>query len=437
MPTLDFDLADLAFLTQLAADVVDASRVSPGQKISDAPTNSHRFPLIRPGGRACYPAYWVRDFTMSLGSGLIGTDEVRNHLRLTAQRQNGAQERRLKSGGIVPAFAIPDHINFDGQPVFYPGTMSPGEDQGGEPFGVLPPADDHYYFISAAFYLWSKTNDAAFLREEIEGLALIERLLRAFAVPESDPSTGGMFATSLKQRAVGFGFCDTVHLSGSILFPSLLRYQAAQQLSALCRACSQGQEADQLRKVAAAIASHVVPVFGEPGGKHGWLLAATETGRQPDVWGTLYALHLDVLPEEFAKRARHTIADAVSRRTITSLGAVRHVPTDYDASSTSAWEKVAPGFKIGAYQNGGYWHTPTGWLIEAMGKDHGDVAAKIWQQYIAQLREHDFRKGASEGAPFECFSKDGASPLNPVYMTSVTVPLATVRKLGLNEERSR
>jgi hypothetical protein len=236
-------------------------------------------------------------------------------------------------------------------------------------------------------------------------------------------------------RAVGFGFCDTVYLTGSILFPSLLRHRAANHLAELCASSSRPAEATQYQKIADAIASHIVPVFADPKAKHAWLLAATGIGRQPDVWGTLYALHLKILPNDFAKRARDTLADAIRRGTITSVGAVRHIPTDFDASPTTAWENVAPNFPKGAYQNGGYWHTPTGWLFEALHQDHPDLAEKIWRDYIAHLRQHDFRKGSTEGAPFECFSKSLAAPLNPVYMTSVTVPLAVIRNLNINEDR--
>src|ERR1043166_311752 len=100
-----------------------------------------------------------------------------------------------------------------------------------------------------------------------------------------------------------------------------------------------------------AIASHLAPVFSLG---NGWLAAATGVGRQADVWGTLYALHLKVLNGDAETRARQVVADAVKRQTIVNEGAVRHVPKDFDASPISAWEKVAPGFERKAYQNGGY-----------------------------------------------------------------------------------
>jgi hypothetical protein len=317
---------------------------------------------------------------------------------------------------------VPDHILFDGQSVFYPGTMSAGDDQGGEPFGALPPADDHYEFIHIAHWLYKTTGDSSFMNEKINGLNFQERLTRAFEVPRSDPSTGGMFSTSMDERAVGMGFYDAIHLSGSVLFPSLLRHRAALELSQIFKSIDRKGEIDHYSQIASSINSHIVPIFADPQEKHGWLLAATETGRQPDVWGTLYALHLKLLPQDFAKRARATIADAVTRRTIVSQAAVRHIPTDHDFSKDSAWQKTVPGVANGTYQNGAYWHTPTGWLIEALKDPYPELANQITADYIAHLRRNDFRQGPQQGAPFECFTRDLGASQNPVYMTSVTLP---------------
>jgi hypothetical protein len=213
---------------------------------------------------------------------------------------------------------------------------------------------------------------------------------------------------------VGFGFCDTVYLTGGLLFPSLLRYRAARQFG--------------LNDVASSIASHLAPIFADEKQKHGWLYAATGVGRQPDVWGTLFALHLRVLPDDFAARTRETIVDAYRRGTITLEGAVRHLPTD-----VGAWERMSPAVAVNTYQNGAYWHTPTGWLISALHRSHPELAMQVFGEYIAHLREQDFRRGEQFGAPWECFGRDGAARQNPVYMTSVTAPLAVIQQLELEE----
>jgi hypothetical protein len=423
--TIDPD--DLRFLHQMTRDVVEASRVRRGQRIGTSSANTTAQTLIRPGGWDCYPAMWVRDFSMSLDCGLITAEEAHDHLKLIASRQNGAATRKLRSGAIVPPHAIPDHINFDASAVFYPGTMSAGEDQGGEPFGILPPADDHYEFVHIAYRLWQMTGDARFLDEPVEGMTIGQRLGRAFAVPRTDDSTGGMFTTSASDRAVGFGFCDTVYLTGSILFPSLLRYRAARELARMSH--QTGREiVPGAPEIATTMASHFGKVFMDPSGS-GWLLAATEVGRRPDVWGTLYALTLGVLSGDEARAARDAVIHALSAGTITFQGAVRHIPTDHDASSSSAWDRVASGVAINTYQNGAYWHTPTGWLIAAIAKYEPVMAGRMFGAYLSHLREQDFRKGRPFGAPWECIGPGGKANQNPLYMASVTVPLGVVQQL--------
>src|SRR5439155_7277552 len=193
---------------------------------------------------------------------------------------------------------------------------------------VPPPIDDQYEFIHIAHSFWRAANDRTFLDEQIAGLPLRERLTRAFAVPATDEATGGMVFTTAPDRAVGFGFCDTVYLTGSLLFPSLLRYRAAKELARL-------EINPRANDIAVTMASHFGKVFADPSGS-GWLLAATDVGRQPDIWGTLYALNLGVLAPDEARDARNAVIDALHNDTITLDGAVRHLPADQH------WEKVAP-----------------------------------------------------------------------------------------------
>jgi hypothetical protein len=421
------DPADLRFLNDLTRDVVEASRVRPGQRIGDSAINSTGITLIRPGGRACYPAMWPRDFSMSLDSGLITTDEAMQHLRLIAQLQNGPKPRKLRSGAVIGPFAIPDHINFDGSAVFYPGTMSAGEDQGGEPFGIAPPIDNNFEFIHIACWIQQKTHETAFLNEVIAGMPLHERLVRAFDAIGADETTGGMVTTAARNRAVGFGFCDIVYLTGAMLFPSLLRYRAAREITRLSAAFGRELKPESAI-IATTMASHFSRIFSDPAHR-GWLLAATDIGRRPDVWGTCFALTLGVLDPDEARAARTAVTSAIHAGTITLHGAVRHVPTDADASATSAWDRVAPGFAVNTYQNGAYWHTPTGWLLAAIQKYEPVLARKLFEQFIAHLREQDFRKGPSFGAPWECFACGGAAKQNPVYMASVALPLGVLNSL--------
>lgn len=180
----------------------------------------------------------------------------------------------------------------------------------------------------------------------------------AFPAPDTDGKTG-MVTTDADRRAAGFGFCDGIYLTGRLLFPSLLRYRAAGELAELACASGLSEQAPAHRRIQERIVSNLGATFGEPDHLGGWLLAATGTGRQPDVWGTLCALHLGTLRGHDAEAALDTVADAVRKGTIVFEGAVRHIPTNFDWSATSAWERTA-GETLNTYQNGAYWHTPTG-----------------------------------------------------------------------------
>ncbi|HQK77271.1 MAG TPA: hypothetical protein PKZ25_13845, partial [Candidatus Hydrogenedentes bacterium] len=82
-PFLEAD--DMAFLRELTAAVLDASRVAPGAKVGGIGPNVTGGTVIRPGGRDCYPAFWIRDYAMSIDSGLVSVEEQRHMLLLTAR----------------------------------------------------------------------------------------------------------------------------------------------------------------------------------------------------------------------------------------------------------------------------------------------------------------------------------------------------------------
>lgn len=410
------EVDDLDFLRKMTLDVLAASRVAPG---SNGPSgwpikNVCGFPLFTPG-RGGYPAFWIRDFSMAAESGLIPVDEIEKHIELIARCQNGPSARALGSGATLPPFSIPDHINFDGRPVFFPGTYSSGEDQGGGPWGNLPPIDDHFEFVHLV-WLVPEPRRSRLLATEVGGMKVVDRIRAAFAAPESEIESG-LATTTEARRAVGFGFCDSVVHTGKLLFASLLRWRAANELAHMT-----GDS--KYRAIAATIRANLAGAFSEP--NSGWLLASTAIGNQPDVWGTLFALHLGVLEAKSAARAVDTVGTAYRFGTIALDGAVRHVPTNRDFLPTSAWERsTAPK---GTYQNGAYWHTPTGWLVLALAKSDRKLARRAFQETIQHLRRNDYRLGdAAKQAPWECFGPNGTHAQNGGYAASVALLYASLR----------
>ena len=83
---------DLAFLRELAEATLEASRVRPGETVAGIGPNSSGGTLIRPGGRNAYPAYWIRDYAMSLESGVVPLEEQRHALTVAAAHQSDAED---------------------------------------------------------------------------------------------------------------------------------------------------------------------------------------------------------------------------------------------------------------------------------------------------------------------------------------------------------
>jgi len=439
----------LTYLIDLAAAVVEASRVRPGDSVAGYGPNTTGATLIRPGGRACYPAFWIRDFAMSLESaapvsaplsgspppsgplpsapllsGLIHPDEAEHALRLTARLQAPA-DRTLRSGSFVPRGSIADHITFDGQPIFYPGTIDDVENQGA-PWGYLPSLDDHYYFVEMAWHVAVACSRRAILTERIDGVALLDRLAVAFDVPRVRPATGLVWCDEA-DRGVSFGFTDTVVHTGELLFCSLLRQRAARQMADLVTVAGRPDQAARYAAIADTLATHIPATFAHPSG---FLRASTGLSAQPDVWGTAFAVYTGAVPEPVADRLSHALHRALLDGAIAWRGQIRHVPTWGDHRSDSAWERVVGGFPHNHYQNGAYWGSPLGWVCAAIARVDEPAAQQLALDYVAALQPEDFRRGDDYGAPFECMHPDGDHRQNPVYMASVTCPLGAFRRLG-------
>lgn len=416
----------LLFLESLTAAVIDASRVAPGQSVAGGGPNTSGGTLVRPGGRACYPAFWIRDFVMTLECGLIPRAEVRHALLLTARCQAPA-DWQTPSGSFVPRGSIADHITFDGKPIYFPGGFD--SEAQGQPFGYYPCFDDPFYFVEMAWRLAGLEGSGAVLKEDINGMRLIDRLDLAFLVPTIKDDSELAWCDEAK-RGVSFGFTDSIVHTGHLLFCSILRRRAAVQLVRLHELCGELPAAKRYRAVANTISENIGTVFAHPGGL---LRASTGRSAQPDVWGSAFAVYSGVLPGPEAAKVAQALRRCLAAGTIAWKGNIRHVPTDGDFSEASAWEMPVNGsFRKDRYQNGAYWGTPTGWVCHAVARADPKAARELALDYIAELKAGDFRQGAAYGSPYECIHPDGDYRQNPVYLASVTCPLAAMRRIRIS-----
>lgn len=410
------------YLEQLTKDVVDSSRIMPGQSVSDqfGPNNTGGN-LIRPGGRNCYPSFWIRDYAMSLESGFIGSEEQKHMLLLTASTQCD-QSTITEGGSMIPYGAIADHIRIDdGLPIYFPGTYSYA-DQGNKIFGMYPPYDDQYFFIHMAWYYSATTSDIKILKKEINNISLIDRLETAYKVPPSRPVNHIVFTTD-DFRGVDFGFRDVITITGDLCFTSILKYRASVEMAELMEMAGYLSNAVKYREIAEKIKLALPRLFLD---QSGMLIASTGKSNQPDVWSTGLAVYLNILEETDNKKACRVLADSYQKGYMSFNGNIRHVLTCDDFSDSTAWESSLA--KKNTYQNGAYWGTPTGWICYAISKADLKLAQKLAGEYIDDLMKNDFRKGGENGAPYECFHPSG-NRQNPVYMTTVTSPYSVFKKM--------
>ncbi len=406
---------DFEFLEGLTAAVFDSSRIYPNQKISEdfGPNNTGGV-LIRPGGRNCYPAFWIRDYAMSLESGFVSSEEQKHMLLLTASTQCD-QTWITKNGSMVPFGAVPDHIRIDdGMPIYFPGTYSYDE-QGTSIWGKMPPYGDQFFFIHMAWYYIYNTSDTDILRQEINGISLIERLELAFKVTPA--GNNQLVYTTSDFRGVDFGFRDAQEITGYLCFPSLLKYRAAYELAYLFNLQKEPNKVLSYNDISVKIKKAIPEVFMD---KRGMLKASTEKSRQCDVWSTSLAVYLGVLDTEQTEKSCKTLAQAYKEGSLAYKGNIRHILTTDDFDNTTAWEYSYS--KKNTYQNGAYWGTPTGWVCYAIAQVDLNTAQQLAKEFINDLRETDFRKGNEFGGPYECFHPETGNLQNPVYLTTVSCP---------------
>jgi hypothetical protein len=181
--------SDVAFLKQMVKDVMDSSRIYPNQLISDDfGPNQTGGVLIRPGGRNSYPAFWIRDYAMSIQSGFVTLEEQKHMLLLTAKTPSN-EFKYTKWGSFIPKGAVADHIRIDdGKPIYFPGTYS-YENQGEKKWGMQPPFCDQFFFIQMAFHYVQSFSALHSLNENINGVSLIVRIEFAYIIPTTDSIT--------------------------------------------------------------------------------------------------------------------------------------------------------------------------------------------------------------------------------------------------------
>ncbi len=387
----------------IAQQVVDSAKVRVDGEIPGVGKNATGFQLRLPGGtQNYYPAFWIRDAAMTLGSDFVSQHEVEGWIKLVASVQPGQKGIALPHNMFVPAYSIPDHITLKGEACWYPGAYA---DQGVGDYGLLPPADDAYYFVEMVHEQMRLAKNARFLSQRVKTpygeTTVLQAAEKAFDSVAVDVNTG-LVLCDQKQTRVDWGFCDSVRKTGMALMPSLLRWQAARQLSEMTKTT-------RYRDICTKLTRSMISTFlFAIGPVESGLWSATGLGKQDDIWASAFAVSLGALTPQDSKRISRHLLRLYSEGQITMDGQVRHLPKG------EFWAQASSGRET--YQNGGYWATPTGWLIKALSTVDQKAGDNLFLEYITDLK---LRRG--KGAPFEWTNREKNQWVNPQYCSSVAL----------------
>jgi hypothetical protein len=288
--------------------------------------------------------------------------------------------------------------------------------------------DDHYYFITAVYEHWRMTGSTELFKSKMKTSFSEERLAdlceKIYRVAPADSATGIIVAGDVeKENAKDWGFSDAESKSGKLLFPSVLKFQAAGRLARLFDAAGEPAKAKIYRDDAVRIKAAIPKVFfhNAPGGSDGWLHSATEVGNQPDVWGSAFAVYCGVMDASTARKVALALTRAFREKTGVREGCVHQILTT-DTLNQGGWQ-------TGTYQNGGFWGTPSGWTIAAIASVDPGAAAEMARDFVAYWRAHMRPDGTTEA--WEWSNPDTGESSNPLYVATIALPYISLKESGL------
>ena len=327
-----------------------------------------------------YEAFWLRDYAYMIEGYIQGFSdkEIRDAclVFVDAQRADGA---------------CVDCVKYDGTPIYKPGYGS---------MGANPVADGSQFTVDVAWHTYQRLQDKELLGQ------IIDRLIKGMnAVPRNQETGLVHISSELPWDRCPYGFTDTVRKQGDVLFSSLLFVQASRQLGDLLETSDRPNEARQWREEAEKVSANIRQVFWDP--RIGLFRAATVKCKEPDIWGSAFAVYLDVASQEQAITIARYFKNHYSE--IVQNGQIRHLPGGV------YWEQARERDR---YQNGAFWATPTGWFVFTLDL----VDPKLADRTVIDL-VNDFQKRGCVEWSF------GDTAQLPNYLASSTNPLPGIRKM--------
>ena len=328
-----------------------------------------------------YEAFWLRDYEYTLEGSISSYSD-----------QELLAACRLFVRSMDPDDTGTDCVKFDGTPIYKPGYGGMGD---------KPVADGSQFTVGVAWHTYRKTKDAVLLNEILEPLVKTMR-----AVPRN-PETGLVrIDPNQEWDRCPYGFTDSVRKTGDELFCSLLYAQACRQIADLMKTCGRDSEGEAWLAESLLVGQSIRTVFWDA--ETGLFRAATVQCREPDIWGSAFAVYLDVADSSQARAIANYFSEHYDQLVL--HGQIRQLPAGV------YWEKTET--QPDTYQNGAFWATPTGWFTYTLDL----INPRLADQTIIDMVEHFRQYGAHEWIYGDHMQLQN-------YLASAALPLDGIRAM--------
>ncbi len=294
--------------------------------------------------------------------------------------------------GVRADGVAPDRVQTDGLAVYSAGPV-------GNPAGE-PPTDNAQFLVKLVELTVNRTGDLDMFRDH---RATLEKALNS--IPRR--GDGLVFIDPNKAKRSPYGFTDCIRKTGAVLFSSILYWEALQSMARLCDKAERREDARRWRREADKVRDALSAFWDE---KEGVFLAATEDCRQPDVWGSAYAVYAGAATEKQTLAVARWMDDHYDETVW--HGMVRHM------REPEGWRSLLTGMQVNTFQNGGYWPTPTAWVVRTLQHVNPERALQTLGDLLMHMREHGVNEWENKG---------GAVGVRD-YVVSATLPLIAVRE---------
>jgi len=299
--------------------------------------------------------------------------------------------------GVRQDGVAPDRVQLDGRAVYSAGSV-------GNPVGE-PPTDNAQFLVKLVELAVKRTGDAGLFKEHT---ATLEKAMGS--IPRRDD--GLVYIDPKGPDRSPYGFTDCIRKTGAVLFSSVLYWESAHCMARLYEKVGRGTESERWRREAKRIRDSLGALWDE---KEGVFLAATKECRQPDVWGSAYAVFTGAATEQQTRAIARWLERHYSK--MVWQGMVRHV------REPEGWQATLRPVRLNTYQNGGYWPVPAAWVIHTLRRVNPQRARGMLLDLLRHMREQGVNEWENKG---------GAVGVRD-YVASATLTLIAVRE---EEQRS-